>query len=214
MTIDGVGARTHLGEVAFRVAFFDIGGVLEHTPATGWQGRWESELALAPGELDVRLQHVWEHGSVGAISEQEAEQAIRHALGLDPEQLRRLMNDAWAEYLGEPNTELIRYVASLRSRVQTAIISNSFVGARAREQARYDFDALCELIVYSHEEGVAKPDRQIFDIACERLSISPREALFVDDVEANVHAARELGMHAILFRDTQQTIAALDAQLS
>ncbi|MEX2626162.1 MAG: hypothetical protein WD225_04725, partial [Ilumatobacteraceae bacterium] len=49
----------------------------------------------------------------------------------------RFMDDLWAEYLGTPNTELIDYFTGLGGRVRTGILSNSFVGAREREQERY-----------------------------------------------------------------------------
>ena len=44
------------------------------------------------------------------------------------------MADLWREYLGTANTELIEYARRLRPRYRTGILSNSFVGAREREQ--------------------------------------------------------------------------------
>jgi putative hydrolase of the HAD superfamily len=124
------------------------------------------------------------------------------------------MADLWAEYLGTLNAELAAYFAGLRPRYKTAILSNSFVGAREKEQARYGFGDLCDLIVYSHEEGMQKPERRFYELACERLGVQPAEVVFLDDVEVCVAAARELGMHAILFRDTAQAIADLQACLA
>lgn len=40
------------------------------------------------------------------------------------------MSDLWAEYVGELNVELADFFAGLRARCRTAILSNSFVGAR------------------------------------------------------------------------------------
>jgi hypothetical protein len=48
-------------------------------------------------------------------------------------------------YLGTANTELIEYARSLRPRFRTGILSNSFVGAREREQAIKDIEALLAL---------------------------------------------------------------------
>ena len=41
----------------------------------------------------------------------------------------------------------------------------------------------------------------------------PKEVVFVDDNEENVSAALSLGIHAIQFSSTEQTIAALDSAL-
>jgi putative hydrolase of the HAD superfamily len=197
----------------WRAIFFDIGGVLESTPRTGWQERWEAQLALSPGELDERLAPLWLDGLIGRTTEQAVRTELAPLLDLADEQVGALMNELWQEYLGAPNTELIRYFASLRERLRTAIISNSFVGAREREEHRYGFSKMCEHIVYSHEVGIAKPDSRIFALACERLSVAPADSIFVDDVAENTAAATALGFHAILFDHTSQTISEIEAQL-
>ncbi|MEE2830513.1 MAG: HAD-IA family hydrolase, partial [Myxococcota bacterium] len=58
-----------------------------------------------------------------------------------------------------------------------------------------------------------KPDRGIYDITCERMKLLAEEAVFLDDVEENVVAARELGFHAVLFADNAQAIAEIEAHL-
>ena len=109
-----------------RAVWFDIGGILEITPATGWRERWEAELALRAGELDERLADVWRDGAVGKVAERDVEVAIRQRLGLSERQLGRFLVDMWDEYLGTPNEELLEYFARLRPRYRTGIISNSF----------------------------------------------------------------------------------------
>ena len=199
--------------MSIRAVLFDIGGILELNPPTGWRERWESELALRPGDLDKRLEDVWRDAAVGSITEQVMEDTIRRRLGLQDEQMDRFRNDMWDDYLGSPNDELIDYFGGLRSRCRTGIISNSAVGARVREQERYGFDDLCELIVYSHEVGVSKPDRRIYEITCERMNLQPAEAVFLDDVEENVVAARELGFHAVWFVDNRQAVREIEGHL-
>lgn len=199
--------------MSIRAVVFDIGGVLEITPATGWDAKWEAELQLQPGEIDRRLAHVWHGGSLGTISEADVEQNVGAILGLEPSRVAGLMQDLWTEYLGTLNVELTEYFAGLRPRYQTAILSNSFVGARAKEHARYQFGDLCDLIIYSHEEGIAKPDRRIFELTCRRLSVQPHEMIFLDDHAPHVAAARELGIHAILFQNTAQAIAEIEERL-
>ncbi len=199
--------------MTIRAVVFDIGGVLEINPPTGWVEKWEARLHLNPGELDERLMNVWRAGSLGTISEEEVEKRIGKIIGIDQGQVAALMADLWEEYLGELNVELAAYFASLRPRYQTAILSNSFAGARGREQERYHFAELCDLLIYSHEEGIAKPERRIFELTCERLGVQPAEIIFLDDVEANVTAARTFGIQAILFRETNEAIAAIQACL-
>ncbi len=199
---------------AARAVAFDIGGVLELTPATGWPARWEERLRLNPGDLKRRLGSVWRAGAIGTISERHVTQSIREILGLGEDQAAALLADMWAEYLGTLNAELASYARGLRARCRTGIISNSFVGARWRERERYHFEDLADVIVYSHEAGVAKPDPLIFRLACEALGVEPGELVFVDDAQEHVDAARDLGIQAFRFTGNAAAIREIEARLA
>jgi 2-haloacid dehalogenase len=67
---------------------------------------------------------------------------------------------------------------------------------------RFDFLDLFEDIIVSGEEGVAKPDPQIFEILRERVGHSLGDCIFIDDSARNVEAAGGAGLDAILFTDT------------
>jgi 2-haloacid dehalogenase len=69
-------------------------------------------------------------------------------------------------------------------------------------RSRFDFLALFEDIIVSGHEGVAKPDRAIFEILQERIGRSLDGCIFIDDGLPNIKAAGEAGLDAILFTDT------------
>ena len=96
----------------------------------------------------------------------------------------------------------------------SAILSNSADGARREESRRYGFPELVDDIVYSHEVGLAKPDRAIFHLACMRLGVQPVETVFIDDLAANVDGAASAGLRAVRHESTQATISAVDALLT
>jgi len=190
-----------------RTVIFDIGGVLEIVPATGWGARWEDRLGLPAGEINRRCAGVWAAGGVGEITEAQVRTQVAAQLSLDPRQLDAFMADLWQEYLGTLNEDLISYVRSLRPRCRLGILSNSFVGAREREKDLVD---LVDETVYSHEIGVNKPDPRAFEIACARLRSRPGDCLFIDDHSPNVEAARAFGMRAVLFTGNTETTAAIE----
>ncbi|WP_205862443.1 HAD-IA family hydrolase [Planosporangium thailandense] len=196
-----------------RAVVFDIGGVLEITPALGWDTVWADRLGLSPAEFYERTFPVWRAGSIGAICEADVHRRLGDLLGLAETQVDALMSDVWTEYLGSLNVELSEYFRGLRPRYRTAILSNSFVGAREREHERYGFGDITDLIVYSHEVGMSKPDPRIYELTCGRLGVRPEEAIFLDDVEPFVDAARQAGMQAILFKNNEQAIADIDVSL-
>jgi epoxide hydrolase-like predicted phosphatase len=200
--------------MTIQAVVFDIGGVLEITPSLGVSQTWESRLGLAPGELEERMADAWLGGGVGTVSELQVHRALTERLGLDERQLADFTADFWREYLGTPNTELIEYARRLRPRYRTGILSNSFVGAREREQAAYGFEDLVDEIVYSHESGVGKPDPAIYALACERLQVEPARTVFLDDYEPYVEGARQAGIHAVLYRDNAQAIEDIERLLA
>ncbi|HEU5157869.1 MAG TPA: HAD family phosphatase [Streptosporangiaceae bacterium] len=57
---------------------------------------------------------------------------------------------------------------------------------------------------YSCRIGVAKPDPRAYRICAEQLGVDPRDALFFDDDERNVVAARAAGMPAEVFVSPDQ----------
>jgi putative hydrolase of the HAD superfamily len=199
--------------MAIRAVAFDIGGVLEFTPKTGWVERWETRLGLNPGGLDEKIGEVRRAGSLGRLPEAEVERNFQALLGLDQAQFGAFLADFWEEYVGSLNVAVAGYFAGLRPRYQTAIISNGFVGATRREEELYHFGEMCDLVIYSHEVGCRKPDRRIFELTCQRLGVQPAEMVFLDDVPGHVTAARELGIQAILFKETAQALAEVQACL-
>jgi putative hydrolase of the HAD superfamily len=145
------------------------------------------------------------------MSLEEVHTNLGELLEISREQVDEFMEDVWVEYLGTLNVELAEYFRSLRPRFQTAILSNSFVGAREREQEAYHFDEMCDFILYSHEVGMQKPDPGIYALTCERLGLQPSEVIFLDDREGAVDPACEFGIHGILFKDNAQAIAEIEA---
>jgi putative hydrolase of the HAD superfamily len=197
-----------------RAVIFDIGGVLEYTPPTGWQDSWAGRLGLEAAELTRRVGPVWQPGATGGITVADLERRTAEVLNLSPDDLRALMADLWAEYLGTLNTELAAYFSGLRPRYRTGILSNSFAGAREKERAAYGFEDICDVVVYSHEEGMAKPDPRFYRVVCERLGVPPQEAVFLDDTQMCVEGARAVGMTAIRFAGNGQAIAAIESCLA
>jgi FMN phosphatase YigB (HAD superfamily) len=57
-------------------------------------------------------------------------------------------------------------------------------------------------VVVSGLEHLVKPDPRLFRLFCERYALAPESCVFIDDNEANVVAARGIGMTAIQFRDS------------
>ena len=108
------------------------------------------------------------------------------------------LHDAWvaARHLIRANVRLAR---QLRPAYRTAILSNADQSLRGRLRQLGIHD-LFDTVVSSAEEGIAKPDAEIYRRAAERLGLPPESCVFVDDYEGNVRAAEALGMKGIVYR--------------
>jgi epoxide hydrolase-like predicted phosphatase len=203
--------------VGIRAVAFDVGGVLRQVGRfSDFQEIWQERLGMTPAEFGRALATVDPDGLAftGRLSQAQFKARHSDALRLSAEQADRFMADLWAVDSGELDAELVAYVASLRPRYKTAILSDAIDGARPWNQERYGFEQLVDVIIYSYEVGLAKPDPRIYRLLCDRLTVSPGEVVFLDDRPENVRGAHELGIQALLHKSTAQSIKAVDALLA
>lgn len=203
-------------QLPVRAVAFDIGGVLEVPAGRDLDGRWERRLGLRRGEFFGRLRRsgLGRDANLGRISEAEFASALGRLYGLDRPATEELLAELWDWYVGELNTTMAAYFQRLRPRYRTAILSNAAEGGRREEERRYRFASMADVLVYSYEVGIEKPDQRIYEITCQRLGVRPSEVVFLDDLEVNVVAARRLGMRAVLFQSTAQAITDVEACLT
>ena len=67
-----------------------------------------------------------------------------------------------------------------------------------------------DVVVESSVEGVRKPNPRIYEIACERLGVTPDRAVFLDDLGINLKPARAMGMITIKVVTEDQAITDLE----
>lgn len=123
------------------------------------------------------------------------------------------LHDAWRA-TQRPIAANVALVRALRPPFRVAILSNADASLPSRLRDGLGIHDLFDDVVCSAEVGLAKPDPAIYRLAAARLELPPEACAFVDDAEANVAAAREVGMTAVLFRvDRGHDLAAQLAEL-
>lgn len=87
-------------------------------------------------------------------------------------------------------------ILALRSAFDTALLSNTnpIHWNMVREQEA--FEQLFDRIFLSYEIGQSKPERVVFEHVLDRVDQRPEDIRFLDDSEANVAAARQVGIIA------------------
>jgi epoxide hydrolase-like predicted phosphatase len=206
--------------VTIRAVAFDLGGVLEDVgPAEQFVARWQQRLGLSEARTaglrwPLTRADPGEQAKTGILTQAEYRAHCVSVLGLAGAAADEFMAEFWDWYCGELDPVLVSYAAALRPRYRTAILSNSVAGARGQEQVRFGFEQLVDVIVYSDEVGMAKPDPRIYSVLCAELGAEPGEVVFLDNRPPNVDAACDLGIHGILHESTRASIAAIEALIT
>ena len=91
----------------------------------------------------------------------------------------------------------IQCFETLSKKYKIGIIANQSLGTEER-LAHQGILKFINLIVASAEEGVAKPDRRIFEIALERSNCKPVNAIMIGDrIDNDIIPAKRMGMNTI-----------------
>ena len=195
----------------YRAVLFDLGGVVLGSPLHAIAG-YERERGIPTGFVN---RVVVSSGPSGAWSRLERGELLMEAFhtafdaecasagqAIDARALMEMVHKA-----GEPRPMMLEAIRRIRGRgLSTAAITNNWVSdVEGTRELRPNFDAFVESCV----TGVRKPDPRIYRIACEGLGIDPPQAVFLDDIGANLKPARELGMTTIKVDDPRVALAEL-----
>ncbi len=204
---------------------FDFGGVFTPSPfgaahayARAQGADPDALVRVVFGDYGTDTDHPWHRLERGELAMVEALDAIARAASAAGMQFDA--GDMFRSIVEDDvdRSVVIETVRELRGRgVVTAILTNNVREYGDHWRAMVDVDAHFDLIVDSCHEGIRKPDPAIYLLTLERLGLDEREAhrtVFLDDFEANVAAAREVGMHGIVVGpDPRPALAELDALL-
>ena len=204
-----------------RAIVCDFGGVLT-TPLHHGFVAYQEQSGISLEQLGVAMgKATEEHGEHplfelerGEISEEEF--GRRLAAHLDPAFDLLRLRDTYVGSL-QPNREMIDFVAELRGRgLRAALCTNNVREWEPLWRAKLpEIDELFETVVDSAFVGVRKPEPEIYRLTLERLGgVAAEECVFLDDLDVNCEAARELGMVAVRFASNEQAIADIEAALA
>ncbi|OHB73889.1 MAG: hypothetical protein A2Z25_10020 [Planctomycetes bacterium RBG_16_55_9] len=181
---------------------FDWGGVLIENPRPGLL-RYCAEAFGVAQELYTPVHdfHLDEFHR-GLISEEKFWRQIVRKLGKPMPKARSLWSEAFrSAYVPKP--EMFSLASSLHNKgYKTALLSNTELpAAEFFRELGYD---MFDVLVFSCTEGVAKPERKIYEVTLERLGSQAGQSVFIDDRPDYIQGAEEVGLNTILFEGIAQ----------
>jgi putative hydrolase of the HAD superfamily len=216
-----------LNNTPIRAVLFDFGGVITTSPFEAFR-RFEQQRGLPDGFIqsinrDNADNNAWARFERGELTAeafdeafaQEARDAGHEVRGLEVVEL----------VYGRVRPRMVKAVQRCRGRFITACLTNNFrnrvaltastnpASDAAREQEWRDALALFDQVIESSKVGARKPEKAFFELACNRLSIDPAEAVFLDDLGTNLKPARSMGMRTIKVTDPDAALTELGTVL-
>ena len=182
---------------AISTVVFDIGGVL-----VDWNpDHLYRQVIDDPDERRWFLENVvnaeWNHTMDAGRS---VDDALEELIGKYPDQADniRIWRARWPEMLGDEVPGTRRIAEQLEaSSVGLYALTNWSAETWPFGVERFPFlGEIFDGIVVSGQEGVAKPDRSIFEILLARFALDPTRCAYIDDMPYNVEAAAAIGFHA------------------
>jgi epoxide hydrolase-like predicted phosphatase len=206
--------------MSFRAVIFDLGGVVMPSPLDafrayearhGLPGRFISEVVVGGGEDGAWSR--FERGELDPAAFAEAFEAECRAAGATVS-VADLLTEVGRD--SQPRPAMLRATREIRRHgLCTAALTNNWASGdgAAMGDRHPELAASFDVVVESAREGLRKPDPRIYELTCTRLAVAPDEAVFLDDLGANLKPARALGMTTIKVEDPASALAALESVL-
>ena len=170
------------------------------------QFTWDDELLVvghraALGRDDPAFTERYRELMLGDGPKRSYEDVLRELGVEDPDRFMDIEHEVWRPahaVLGSAQALL----ESLRARgVKTGLVANSWPDpARLlrKDVEASGLAALLDVVVFSEDVGVAKPQAEIFLHALEQLGVAPEDAMFVGDgLDTDVQGAASVGMTTV-----------------
>ena len=178
---------------------FDLGGVL-----VDWDPRYLYRRLL-PDEAAVERflgQVCTAEWNAAQDAGRSWADAVAEATARFPDhaELIAAYDERWSETIGGEIAGTVEVLRDLREGGLTTYALTNWSGEKFDLTfPMFEWLSWFDGIVVSGREGIVKPDPRIFAILLDRYRLEPSSTVYVDDVEANVDAARSAGMAGVLF---------------
>ena len=206
--------------MSLRAVVFDYGMVLTDPPAPEAHDALLRITGLSAERFESLYWADRRGYDNGTLTGLEFWQKLVRDAGLDlsPAALDDL-NDWDARMWTTVNPVMLAWQEQLKQRgLLTAILSNMGDGVHARMEREFKWLSRFDVLVWSYQMGITKPNPAIYLHTLKELGTRPEETLFLDDRVVNVEAANALGMRGLLFSTVDQlrldlATSGLDAEL-
>ncbi|HTA80761.1 MAG TPA: HAD family phosphatase [Terracidiphilus sp.] len=188
--------------MALRAVIFDFGMVLTAAPDQEAHDAMVRITGLSADRFESLYwadRHAYDEGKLTGVAfwQKFIRDAKLDHLGEDGlHELNRLDARMWTTH----NPAMVAWQLQLKQHgIRTGILSNMGDSVLASIQKEFKWLERFDVLIWSYQLNMAKPDPKIYLHTLEQLGMRPEETLFLDDRRINVDAAIALGMKSLEF---------------
>ena len=189
----------------YTTIFFDWGGVVANDPGDEFLGLLLKQIGATDDQVKEIFETYMSRFMRGQISETEYWSELNKHYGF---KIHDSISEEFKKWRGlVANQDILALVDEAKSKgLRTAIFSNVIEPTyNVLQQAGY-YDQFDEIIA-SCKVGFAKPQTEIYQLALDQLRTTASQSIFIDDKQANLDPAVEMGFKTILAQNPDQIIA-------
>lgn len=189
----------------YTTIIFDLGGVLiDWNPEYLYRKIFSDEEEMKSFLTNV-CSPSWNEEQDGGRSLSSGTEILTRQFPAHKENIELFYN-RWPEMLGGALEETVEIFKELKATKRYKIYALTNWSAETFPIAKEQFAFLSwfDDIVVSGEERMRKPFPEFYQLLLERFSVKPEEAIFIDDNQRNIDAAKAIGIHSITFLNAQQ----------
>lgn len=207
-----------------RAVLWDFGGVMTESPFVAFR-RFEQARGLPADFLrDINTRNpddnAWARFERSEFTPEEFDRAYAAETRAAGYEVRGL--DVIDLLYGDVRPEMVHALRACKQHYTNVCVTNNVNAGRGRgfdrdpkrgTQCQTVLD-LFDMVIESSKVGARKPEPRFFELVCTQLRIAPEQAVFLDDLGANLKPARAMGMHTIKVEDPATALAELETALA
>ena len=206
----------------YRAVIFDLFGTLVDNPAylADGAGGWDSMMSGVADALGIGIdvyRRVWSEtedeqytGVYPTVEEYLRHVCQRAGVAARQEGINAALEirQEYFRVVATPRSDTLPTLANLKETGYRLGVISDCVHEDAQNWPRTPMAPLIEAAVMSCEVGLRKPDARIYQLACDRLGVTPGDCLYVGDGgSGELTGASRVGMDPVLIRASYDTVS-------
>jgi len=185
-----------------KIVFFDIGGVYAKGTGSYVINRVSCLLNSRIEDVQKIFHDIWSEFGIGNIAEEEYYQRLSSKLGIDTKTLAEMWT---AEEMFAINPDIESIIIKLKGKNYTVASITDVDPVHLKihlEKGNYKiFDFVIDSV---NAKSTKRSGKDIYRKAIEMAKAKPHECVMIDDTPEKLVAAKELGIHTILFESAEK----------